>query len=155
MDKINNFLENLRQNELSNIDWSLLFDWEYLTDPNPTKVFIYEQWIYVIVLVNLFLSTLTFITIARKFYEVKPRFRFIRKVSFLWFTNTIFLLFYNLVRSEGVKFLSMRLFLMAIICGYIVVLLYAVGYWVLRLPKQLEKFEEARLRSKYSKRSSK
>lgn len=152
MDKINNFIENLKQVNLCKIDWALLFDWEYITDPTPTKVFIYEQWIYIIVLINLMIAVICFTFIANVVFDCKPKYRFIRKISFLWFSDTLFLLLYNLLRSEGVSFLSMRLFLVLIVIAYFVILLYIPVYLILFLPKRLRRFEEAKLRDKYSKR---
>jgi hypothetical protein len=150
-DKLNNFLENLKQNRLSEIDFSKLFDWAYLTDPTPPKNFIYEQWIYVIVLLNLFLSIVGFQYCSKIFFESRPKYRLIRRLAFWWLVNTIFLLLYNLLRVEAVKFLSMRLFLVAIIFLYLVILVYFLCSWTLVLPKQLERFNEAKLRERYSK----
>lgn len=150
MDKLNNFIENLKQNSPKDIDFSLLFDWEYLTDPNPTSIFIYEQWIYVVVLVNIIISVLCFKLVADRFIREKPKYRFVRKVSFLWFVNTLLLLLYNLMRAEGIRLLSMRILLVVIIILYLIILIYFLIYWILFLPKQMEKFNNARIRNKYN-----
>lgn len=152
MEKINNFVDNLKQVSLSEIDWSKLTDWEYLTQRYPTKIFIYEQWIYVIVLVNIFLSFIIFRFIAAKFFNQKPKFRFIRRISFLWFTNTILLLLYNIIRSEGVVFLSMRIFLILILILYFLILIYAVFYAFFMLPRKMQEFKKARIRDRYKRR---
>lgn len=150
MDKLNNFIENLKQNDIRKIDLKVLFDWNYLTDMNPTKHFIYEQWIYVFVLINLVLSGLGFIFISKRFYAIRPKYRFIQKITFLWFTNTMLLLFYNLVRSEGVSFLSMRLFLIIILIAYLGILIYGVSFYILKMPKKLENFHNAKIRDRYN-----
>jgi len=150
MDKVNNFIENLKQNSLRDIDLSLLLEKDYILDMNPTKHFIYEQWIYVIVLINLMIAGIGFIFISKKFLPKRPIYRFIRKVSFFWFCNTIFLLFYNLVRSEGVSLLSMRVFLVIFLISYFGIILYAVYYYFFSMAKELDKFNKAKLRDKYS-----
>lgn len=152
MDKVNNFINNLKQVNLSKIDFAQLLDWDYLTDTSPTKVFIYEQWIYVIVLINLFLSVVGFTYISNRFLDCKPKYRFIRKVAFLWFSNTLFLLLYNLLRSEGVSVLSMRLILVVVLIAYFIILLYIPIFFIFSLPKKLERFEKAKLRDEYSKK---
>lgn len=152
MDKVNNFIENLKQVDLTKIDWGALLDWEYITDPNPKKQFIYEQWIYVIVLLHILLSVVCFAFISKKLFQNKPKYRFIRKVSFLWFANTIFLLLYNLLRSEGVSLLSMRLFLVLILVSYIGIFIYSIVYWLKFLPKRMKKYSEAKLRDKYARK---
>jgi len=152
MEKVENFLENLKQVDLTKIDWQALLSWDYLTDPNPKKHFIYEQWIYVIALLNLIFAVIIFRFVGNKFFTCKPKYRLIRKTAFLWFVDTIFLLLYNLLRSEGVSFLSMRLFLIIIISAYLGIAIYLLVCWIKFLPKRIEKFNEARLRDKYTKR---
>jgi len=150
MDKINNFIENLKQNDLREIDLKVLSNWSYLTDMNPTKFFIYEQWIYVIVLINLMVSGLGFFFVSKRFYDIRPKYRFIRKISFLWFSNTMLLLFYDLVRSEGVSFLSMRLILVIISIMYIGIFIHALYFYIFKMPKKLEKYRDAKIRDKYN-----
>ena len=152
METLNNFLENLKQNKLSDIDWSLLLNWKYLTEKNPSELFIYEQWLYVIVLLNIILSVVGFTALAKLFIQAKPKYRFVRKVSFLWFTNTVFLLLYNLLRSEGVGLLSMRLILLIIGIAYLAILIYIPVYWIAILPKRMKEYENAKLRDKYTAR---
>lgn len=149
MEKVNNFLENLKLNKLTDIDFAKLCDWKYLTDPTPPQQFFYEQWIYVIVLFNLFLSITVFQFVSKRFFECKPKYRMIRRVAFCWLSNTILLLLYNLLRVERVSFLSMRLLLVIILVAYVGIILYALAYWVFRLPKKVESFQKARLRQKY------
>lgn len=155
MDKINNFLENLKQVDLSGIDLSVFLDWKSLTDPYPGSVFIYEQWIYVVVLVNIIVSVIIFAIIANRFYRLRPKYHLLKRISFLWFTNSIFLLLYNIIRSEGVRFLSMRLFLLLILLFYPAIILYAIVYWILYLPARLEQFKKAQIRDKYNHRKKK
>jgi hypothetical protein len=155
MDKFNNFINNLKQVDLKGIDWTNLFNWSYLIDKSPSEVFIYEQWIYVIVLLNLIFSAICFTIIARKFLEQRPKYKFVRKISFLWFSNTIFFLLYNLLRSEGVYFLSMRLFLVIILFFFVVVMVYTVFYWIVQIPKKMDKFEDAKMRNKYTRKKKK
>jgi energy-coupling factor transporter transmembrane protein EcfT len=152
MDKANNFLENLKQNKLTDIDWSSFFSWEYLTDPSPSEVFLYEQWIYVVVLLNLTLFVIFFRFVSRFFVDKKPKFRFVKRISFMWLINTILLLFYNIVRTEGVKFLAMRLFLLIILFGYIGIFIYALFYCIRLLPSRMDSYKQAKIRSKYSKK---
>ena len=83
MDKVNNFIENLKQNDLREIDLSRLLEWKYLIEVTPTKHFIYEQWIYVFVLINLILAGIGFIFLSKRFFIVKPKYRLIRKISFI------------------------------------------------------------------------
>ena len=154
-EKLDNFINNLKQVDFTKIDFSKLFDWEYLTDPYPSEGFIYEQWIYVIVLLNLFLSIAGFQFFAKRFFENKPMWRLIRKICFLWLSNSIFLLLYNLLRVEGIRFLSMRLFLVLIIFAYILILLYALFYWRVILPKRMDRFKKAKLREKYTRKKRK
>lgn len=149
MTRLNNFLNNLKQVNLFNIDFKSLMNWKYLTDPNPSRVFIYEQWIYIVFLVNLILGVLGFTLLANRFLGIKPRYRFIRRISFMWISNSILLLFYDLLRSQGVTFLSMRLFLVLIIALYLVLVIYALLFILLILPKRISKFNEAKLRDKY------
>ncbi|MFC1780225.1 hypothetical protein ACFLY9_00820 [Patescibacteria group bacterium] len=155
MDKLNNFIDNLKQVDLTDIDWTSITNWSYLTDRKPSEVFIYEQWIYVIVLLNLVFSAICFSFVARTFIKQKPKYRFVRKISFLWLSNTIFLLLYNLLRSEGVYFLSMRLFLVIILCFFLFIIIYTVIYWIVKIPKKMDKFENAKLRNKYVRKKKK
>lgn len=150
MDKVNNFLENLGQNKLSDIDWGLFFNWKYLTDSSPSEVFIYEQWVYVCVLVNLILFVIFFRFVSRIFIEQKPKYRLVKRVSFMWLINTVLLLFYNIVRTQGVKFLAMRLFLLIILFSYVGILFYALFYGVKLLPSRMDSYKQAKIRSKYS-----
>ncbi len=150
MEKLNNFINNLRQVKLSDINLKQLTDLDYLLDRNPTEIFIYEQWIYVFVLANIFFSMIGFIYVSKLFFDSKPKYRFIRKISFFWFSNTLFLLLYNLIRSEGVRFLSMRLFLVLIPLAYLGIIIYTLIYRIFYLPGRLKKFKEAKLRDKYS-----
>lgn len=152
MDKLENFINNLKQVNLFHINLNLLRNWDYLTDTQPSKYFIYEQWIYVITLVSIIFSISAFRLAGKIFAEARPKYFLLRRVSFIWFSNTIFLLLYNLFRSQGVSFLSMRLFLVLIILVYGVVILYAFWYWLVRLPKRMKKFHEAKLRSKFQRR---
>jgi hypothetical protein len=155
MEKINNFLENLKQVDLREVDLSVFLDWESLTEPYPGSAFIYEQWIYVVVLVNIVISVIIFAIIANRFYKIRPKYHFLRRISFLWFTNSIFLLLYNIIRSEGVRFLSMRLFLLLILLIYPGIILYVIVYWIFYLPARLEQFKKAQLRDKYNHRKKK
>lgn len=152
MEKLRNFIQNLQQVSLKDIDWSVLSDWEYLTEKSPNDVFIYEQWIYVFVLISFFLSIISFRFIAGLYLEEKPKYRFVRKVAFMWFVNTILVLLYNLLRAEGVEFLSMRIFLAIFSFAYILILLYIPVYIVRILPKRMKRFREARTRDKYKNR---
>jgi hypothetical protein len=152
MEKLNNFMKNLQVDTLRNIELSSLFDLKYLTDLNPSGNFIYEQWIYFIVLINLTLSLLVFFVFSKMFFSIKPIYKFVRKMSFIWFTNTIFLLFYNLVRVEGVSMLSMRLILVLIILAYILIIIYTIFYYFFRLPKKIRDYNTAKIRNKYMRR---
>lgn len=149
MEKLENFVQNLRQVNPLAIDWGKLLNWDYLTDPNPNKSFIFEQWIYVIVLMNMFLAIIAFKVANRIFADLLPKRVFVKRISFLWLGNTVFLLLYNLFRSQGVALLSMRIFVVIIVAMYIGILLYGFGYWLLYMPKRMEKFHQARVRNKY------
>lgn len=150
MEKLENFIKNLNQNKLTDLELSKLLDWSYLTDPSPSRYFFYEQWIYVFVLVNLILAVICFQLVASKFFQWKPKYRLVRRIAFWWILNTILLLLYSLLRAEGVSFLSMRLFLVLILFAYIGIVAYTLAYWFLRLPKKMKKFNEARQRDRYS-----
>ncbi|MBU0975668.1 MAG: hypothetical protein ABIE03_07705 [Patescibacteria group bacterium] len=154
MDKINNFIDNLRQVDLKQVDWGSVLNWEYLTDRNPTKTFIYEQWIYFLVLVFIILAVLGFKFVSKLYEDEGPKYRFVRKISFLWFTNSIFLLLYNLIRSEGVSFLSMRIFLAMFLLVYVVLLIYIQIYIFFALPGRMTAFRDAKLRDKYKTRKN-
>jgi hypothetical protein len=152
MEKLENFLNNLKQVDLFAINFRLLADWSYLTDTQPSKYFVYEQWIYVIVLFNIIFAASVFKFAAKLFINSLPKYYLVKRIAFAWIVNSIFLLLYNLFRSQGVSFLSMRLFLVLVCLGYPIIIGYALWYWVVRLPRRMKKFHEAKLRSKYEKR---
>jgi hypothetical protein len=149
-EKIDNFIQNLELERLRQIEWSNLLNWDYLTDPAPSEIFIYEQWLYIIILINFIIGLVFFTFVSRLVFEQKPKYSLIRRVSFIWIANTVFLLGYNLIRSEGVAFLSMRLFLVLLFSVYLVIVLYFIYYYFFLLPGRLEEFNQARLRDKYN-----
>ncbi|MDD3647196.1 MAG: hypothetical protein PHS44_01720 [Candidatus Dojkabacteria bacterium] len=152
MEKANNFIENLKQVDLSEIDWGIIFDWNYLTDKSPENSFIFEQWLYVFVLIFMLTAVIGFKFISKLYKSEGPKYRFVRKVSFLWFANSVFMLLYTLIRSEGVSFLSMRLFLVIFLILYVIILIYIPVYIFLVLPKRMVAFRDAKLRDKYKNR---
>ncbi len=154
-EKLSNFIQNLDFGRLSSIDLQKLFNWRYLTEVQPTPSFFFEQWIYVFVIVNWLISIIGFKLIANLFAKVRPKERLIKKISFMWFSNSVFLLLYNLIRVGGVRFFSMRLILILILFSYIIILAYGVFYWAFKLPDDIERFNEEKIRDKYMNRKKK
>ncbi len=150
MDRLQNFIKNLKQNDITQIEFYKLLEAEYLTDKNPSKVFYYEQWGYVFILFSIILSVVVFKFISFRFFDQKPKYEYLRKASFIWLVNTIFLLLHVLFRVGGVKFLSMRLFLVLILIGYLLILLYSVLWYFIKLPKRMKEFRKAKVRNRYS-----
>jgi len=152
MDKINNFISNLKNVNPFDLDYSQFVKPAYLFETNIEGNFIYEQWFYLIFLVNFIIGLSVFFLISKKFFSVKPKYRFFRKFSFAWISNSIMLLLYALFRSENIRFFSMRIFMVLILLGFIVIFVYAIIYWISILPKKMKAFEEAKMRSKYLKK---
>ena len=149
LEKFQNFTKNLDFERILELDMSKLFEWEYLTDKTPRSSFVYEQWIYIIVLVNLFLSLFVFRYLSFSLFQSGPKYKLSRKISFLWFSNTIFLLLYTILRVEGVAFLSMRLWLVIIISGFGFMILYSIFFIIFKLPGKMREYKAAKIRDKY------
>ena len=152
MQNLKNFWENLKNNSLSNINWSKFFSKEYLFEKNPSGVFVYEQWIYIIFLINFLLGVAVFSFFSKKFYEARPKYRLIRRVSFLWISNSILLLGYNLFRTSEIVVLSIRFVMLLIFSFYLFLIIYFVLYYLFVIPRQMKKFLDARLRAEYKRK---
>lgn len=149
MDKLKNFIENLKEVDLFDINWSNFLTKDSLLDTNPSNVFIYEQWGYVLFFLSFAFGLFAFVFISKKFFGKKPLYRLIRKVSFAWISNSIFLLFYILMRTNGIRLFSARVVLLIILCIFPLLIVYSIIYFTLFLPRRMRKFEEARERTKY------
>ena len=149
---MNKFLSNLKQVNPLSIDFKNLFRKEYLIELSPGSSFLFEQWLYVFVVVNLLLIIGIFFFISKGIRLARPQYKFIQRICIFWVINTVFLFFYNLFRTGGVRFFSMRLFVLTIFVGYIGIILYGIWYYFFCLPKVLKKYLETKEREKYLKR---
>jgi hypothetical protein len=149
---MNKFISNLKQVNPLSIDLKALFRKEYLVELSPGSSFLFEQWVYVFVIINLLLIIGVFVFISKGIHLARPQYKFLKRISVFWVINTVFLFFYNLFRTGGVRFFSMRLFLLIIFVVYIGIILYGIGYYFFCLPKVLKKYLEIKEREKYLKR---
>lgn len=102
------FFESL-SHSLSNIDFSLFLNWEYLTDSNPES-FAFSGWFTLLVVLNLLTMGALYVLLRKKAITVIGKRKIIlRKVikynvifSFVWLMFIIF-------RHQGIEYLSMRI----------------------------------------------
>jgi len=146
------FLEKLKDFSFSDLDLSRLLDLDYLTMKRPPSEFLYLEVLYLVSIVCIIISIIVFIVTPKILKDCPPKSKFIRKVTLIVVVNSILLALYNVIRSEGVSFLSMRLFGMIILIAYFVIVVLSIIHWIVFIPRRLEKFKNARLRDKYMRR---
>lgn len=115
-----NFLESLSLS-LSNIDFSLLLDWTYLTDTNPES-FSFSGWFTLLVVLNLLTMSVLYVLLRKKAITVIGKRKIIlKKVIKYNIVFSLVWLMFIIFRHQGIEYLSMRvwhlLFLIVLFVG--------------------------------------
>ena len=138
---------------MNNIDFSKLSDFQYLISQDKSGSFIFEAEAYLFGIVIIIIASAIFYYTTNT--KVMPRKRSLQNFA-KWLLGSGFLLIViTFLRIQKLGFFTTRilLFIPFIIVG--VYSLYFVFSWFVLLPKRVNKFQEAKLRSKYIPRKKK
>jgi hypothetical protein len=146
---VNSFLENLKAEPLSEIDWSKLTDWEYLTYRFPPKDIAYFEWVVLFVGLSLIGIVIARFVVFPRMNIAKPMVDLSNKLSVWWFANSAVLLLLLFFRAQGITFLNMRLLLVISALVYVLIGLYKLVYLFAFMPARIERYKQAVLKDKY------
>lgn len=146
---VNSFLDKLKAEPLSEIDWSKFTDWEYLTYRFPPKDMMFTQWLVLLVGGSILGIIIAKYIILPRLAVAKPMVDLSNKLSSWWFANSAVVILLILFRLQGITLLNIRLLLLVSCLVYVAIVIYKIVYVVGFLPSRIEKYNQAVLKDKY------